>query len=126
MSKLASALATIKRMGGIQVDIRQSTVTPAAESWKTSSTAVATNTVWAALTSIAHRDTEEGSYAGRIAKNIVKRGDREYLIPASGMTFVPSAGDELVDDGTQRQRIISVPTIADKGVDIVYQLQARI
>ena len=112
----ASVLVTLTALGG-NITITQDTITPAAQAWKVTSTATATNVVKAVKSPFS---TFERTL------DAVQADDVRYFVAAKDMTLTPKVGDQIID-GSDRYTIATVETTQPPpgGAVIAYTLVAR-
>lgn len=55
---------------------------------------------------------------------VIKRGDKQVLIPAENLTAIPNIGDQLIQ-GSQVWTIKNIEPLSPSGQDILYTLQVR-
>lgn len=60
---------------------------------------------------------------GEIDGDLVRQGDRRYMVAASGLSAAPNTDDRLVDD--IEMEIVNVEVVSPAGTPVVYIVQTR-
>ena len=112
-TKLATTALSIISSKGQSVTLRSVATTTPGNAWEPTRTP--TNSTAKAV--------REQYTVGEIDGDLVRRGDRRYLVAASGLSAAPDVDDRILDD--IEMEIVNVDVVAPAGTAGVYIVQTR-
>ena len=118
----ARVLTALRRAGTAYVLVRSTAAVNASTPWKASTVTTASHTL------VGIRQDRTGAFGelgnAEAPQSDVKTFEGVYLVAASGLTVVPTAGDLLTADGATR-RVTSVEELRPAGVPLLYALHVE-
>jgi len=113
--KAASALLLLQANGTTYTMKRVAPTPVSGTPWKVQSNTTTTQTVNGIL---------DDFRASQRDGTVIQEADRQYIIAASGLTFTPEVGDQLIDSSKDLE-VVGVRTIRAGDTDVIHYLHVR-